>query len=232
MKKFFDIDSKPMQLLSKLFDLFLLNGLYILCCIPIVTIGAAQAGMYRAIVAMRDPESDYTWTQAFFMGFKDGFWRITIVSTLVLLMTYLVGANALAMSYFEEATQADGSMLWASYAGGAMLMVVFSTMTLFHSRFGCTAFQLFRNSIMMIIFNLWRCLVTAALTWLPLVIFLVDTALFIKLTPLWLLGFYAIGAYITNVLFRVPFAVLEKNYKQVNGLLEEENEEEASEEAE
>jgi uncharacterized membrane protein YesL len=79
MKNIFGIDSKFMQLLSKLWDLMMLNLLYLICCIPVVTIGAAQAGLYRSVRAMKDPDSDYTWTQAFFKGFKDGFGRITFV---------------------------------------------------------------------------------------------------------------------------------------------------------
>ena len=77
MKNIFGYDSKVMQVLSKLGDLILLSILFLICCVPVFTIGAAQAAMHRAVVAMKDPESDYTWFRAFCMGFKDGFWRIS-----------------------------------------------------------------------------------------------------------------------------------------------------------
>ena len=45
MRGFFDYDNKFMQLLSKATDMIILNLLFLLCCIPIFTIGAAQAAL-------------------------------------------------------------------------------------------------------------------------------------------------------------------------------------------
>ena len=86
MNKIFGYDSKAMRFLGRLSDLLFLNMLFIVCCIPIVTIGAAQAGQYRAVLAMQDPDSEYTWSQAFFKGFKEGFLNITVASTLMLIL--------------------------------------------------------------------------------------------------------------------------------------------------
>ena len=43
---FFSYESKPMQILMLLGDLIILNLLFILCSLPVFTIGAAQAGLY------------------------------------------------------------------------------------------------------------------------------------------------------------------------------------------
>lgn len=225
MGKIFGYDSKVMQVLGKLGDLILLNIVFIVCCIPIFTIGAAQAGMYRAAVALQDPESDYTWFAAFRMGFKDGFLRITIAWCLLLVAIYLVGINAFSVIYYEKVFAVEESILWISIIGAAMLMMIQSVMTLFHSRFGCTFFQLFRNALMLILFNFLRCIVVFVLMWLPAVIFLVNAALFIQITPLWIMGYYAICAYFIVWVFRVPFAVLVKNYNETHEIDEPKTEE-------
>ena len=98
-------------------------------------------------------------------------------------------------------------------------------MTLFHSRFGCTFFQLFRNALMLILFNFLRCIVVFVLMWLPAAIFLVNAALFIQITPLWFMGYYAICAYFIVWVFRVPFAVLVKNYNETHEIDEPKTEE-------
>ena len=54
----FSYDSKPMQILMFVGDLIILNILYLICCIPIFTIGAAQAGMYTACKVLLDKEDD------------------------------------------------------------------------------------------------------------------------------------------------------------------------------
>ena len=77
---------------------------------------------------------------------------------------------------------------------------------------------------MILIFNFLRVVIAGALMWLPLAVFVLDVALFIKITPLWLLGYYGISAYFISWLFKVPFAVLEKNYRTINGEIEEDTE--------
>jgi uncharacterized membrane protein YesL len=222
MNKIFGYDSKAMKILSKLTDLLFLNMVFIICCIPIFTIGAAQAGLYRAVVALQDPESEYTWFQAFFKGFKDGFLKITIAWCLLFVLIAAVGLNAFSVLYYDNLLQVESSLVWASILGAAILMMIQSVMTMFHSKFGCTFFQLFRNSIMLILFNLWRCVVVFVLTWLPGIVFLYDVALFIRITPLWLLGYYAIVFYLMILLFKVPFHVLVKHYNEANGITDPE----------
>ena len=229
MGKIFGYDSRAMRFLGRVSDLLFLNMLFILCCIPIFTIGAAQAGQYRAVLAMQDPDSDYTWPQAFFMGFKDGFWNITIASTIMLVLIYFVAMNSFAVIFFEQATKDTNSIVWLRLVGAAIQMIFYSTMTLFHSRFGCKPWQLLRNGIVVSLFNPLQAIINAVLMWIPVVIFFVYTAIFLYITPLWLLGYYSIVSYFTVRLFRVPFQVLLNNYNEVNGITEETEDEEDEE---
>lgn len=225
MKNIFGIDSKFMQLLSKLWDLMMLNLLYLICCIPVVTIGAAQAGLYRSVRAMKDPESDYTWSQAFFVGFKDGFGRITIAWCILLVLIGVVGMNAYTVAFYDKVTEGSGAVVWVCAASVIILLLIQTVTSLFHSNFGCTVPQLFRNAVVILIFNFLRVVIAGALMWAPLAVFILNIGLFVRITPLWFLGYYGVSAYFISWLFKVPFAVLEKNYRQVNGEEEEIDEE-------
>ena len=44
--KFFNYDSPIMQFLTRLTDLFILNFLFLICSIPIITIGASATALY------------------------------------------------------------------------------------------------------------------------------------------------------------------------------------------
>ena len=46
MNRLFNIDNPVMQFLSKMFDLIVLNLIFILSCIPIITIGASISALY------------------------------------------------------------------------------------------------------------------------------------------------------------------------------------------
>lgn len=76
--KFFDIDGPLIQFLSKLADLMWLNILTIVCCIPVITIGASLTALnYMALKIVRNEEGYIT--KGFFKAFKDNFKQSTII---------------------------------------------------------------------------------------------------------------------------------------------------------
>ena len=52
MKQLFSLDSKFMQMLMTLGDYIIFNILFLVCCVPIVTIGAAKSALYRVMFEM------------------------------------------------------------------------------------------------------------------------------------------------------------------------------------
>ena len=91
--KFFNYDSPIMQFLSRITDLFILNFLFLICSIPIVTIGAAATALYSVTLKMAKNEESYIFS-SFFRAFKSNFKHST-VSWLILLLAGIV----LAMDY-------------------------------------------------------------------------------------------------------------------------------------
>ena len=91
--KFFNYDSPIMQFLSRITDLFILNFLFLICSIPIVTIGAAATALYSVTLKMARNEESYIFS-SFFRAFKSNFKHST-VSWLILLLAGIV----LAMDY-------------------------------------------------------------------------------------------------------------------------------------
>ena len=72
MNKWFRLDSPIMQGLSRLSDLVILSFVWFVCCLPIVTIGAAWSGLYGAV---RYSIRGDSWFEGFKYGFKCHFWR-------------------------------------------------------------------------------------------------------------------------------------------------------------
>ena len=211
MRKIFGFDSKAMRFLGKLTDLILLNLIYIVCCIPIITIGAAQAGLYTAVRSMRDDEDSLVSCYgAFFEGFRNGFKRITIAHMILLIIQGVMAWNLVLVYYFSAIT--DTAPVWVSVMSIVIVALFQTLVPLFHSKFGCTVWQLFRNAGYLIICNPITTLIVAVLMWLPVVIFLWNVTIFITITPLWLLGYYAIVAAIAVHLFRTSFRILEQNF--------------------
>ena len=47
MKELFNIESPFMQLLTRVGDLIIVNFLFLVCCVPLVTVGASAAALHR-----------------------------------------------------------------------------------------------------------------------------------------------------------------------------------------
>ena len=59
-------------------DYFFLNMLWILCCIPVFTIGAATTGAYYASLRLMNEDDDAV-IQNFFKSFKSNFKQATLL---------------------------------------------------------------------------------------------------------------------------------------------------------
>ena len=97
-------DSPVMRFLSRLFDLIVLNALFLICCLPLITIGASITAMYSVTLKMVRDEECYI-AKAFFSSFKKNFKTATLLFIPVLLLSsfflmdlYII-TNLLAPTY-------------------------------------------------------------------------------------------------------------------------------------
>lgn len=88
MSSIFDYDGVLMQTLSKLFDLVVVGILWIIGCIPIITLGASTTAMYSVLMKIVRGES-YGVLKAFWKSFKGNFKQATII-WLIFLAIFLV----------------------------------------------------------------------------------------------------------------------------------------------
>lgn len=222
MSNFFSYESKPMQVLMFVGDLIILNMLYLLCCMPIFTIGAAQAGMYTAVKVMMDKEDDSSLTAAFFRGFRSGFGTVTVAWGLVtLLLAFLIftGYNAVYL---------QGS-IWIVGIGLVLCCWYQTAIPIFHSRFGCTAMQLFRNAALLMFAHPLRTLGACILLWVPIVLFVVLPGYFMLLAPIWIMLYYSTAMLFAYTFMKKPFQTLIDHFNETHKTEGSEEEEEEAE---
>lgn len=217
--KLFSYDSKPMQILAFLGDLMILNFLFLICSIPIFTIGAAQAGLFTGLRILTDPEDDSSAAKAFLRGFKNGFGKITAawgIATIVLLLVAFAAVGSIAY----------GAPTWIAIAAVCVVALFQSLIAPFHSRFDCTVWQLIRNTWFLVIAHPLRSILTAALIWLPVILFLLNTYLFMSLTPLWITIYYSGACLFGYTCLKKPFKTLIDNFNETHNAVSEASEEE------
>ena len=79
----FNYDNPVWRFIGKLGDLILLNILWIVCSIPIVTAGAATTAVYYVTLKLVRDENDGT-IKNFFHSFKENFVQSTIIWVILL----------------------------------------------------------------------------------------------------------------------------------------------------
>ena len=223
MRGLFNYENKFMQLLMTVGDMIILNVIFLLCCLPIFTIGAAQAGLCAGLRQLTNKEDDNSPVVAYFKGFAAGFGKITIAYCIMLVVMVLVGYTAASIMFFDV-NGVQGAPVTLSLVGVCLCAIFQTIISIFHSRFFCTVGQLFRNAWLMILAHPLRCLISGALAWLPVVLFLVDLSIFVLITPVIMTISYSFLFLMINSVMKKPFDDLIK--------MVDEREKKASEDAE
>ncbi len=98
MSSLFNMDNPLWRGLGRIADLMILNIVFIICCIPIFTIGASLTALNYVTLKMHDGEEGYI-TRSFFRSFRQNFkqatglWMIMLFAGLVLVLDLLILRN-------------------------------------------------------------------------------------------------------------------------------------------
>lgn len=85
MDNLFSFDNKFFEALGKISDIVILNFLFIISCIPIITIGASVTATYSVAMKMTKDEETYI-TKEFIRQFKENFKTSTIIWMIMLVI--------------------------------------------------------------------------------------------------------------------------------------------------
>lgn len=92
MGSIFSLDGKFYKTLDKLADCLILNLLWLLCCIPIVTIGAANTALYYTTQKVIRKEEGSVWS-TYWRTFRSNFKQGTILWIIFLALLLLLGLD-------------------------------------------------------------------------------------------------------------------------------------------
>lgn len=154
MGKIFNLDNPVWVFIGKFADVFILNLLWLICCIPIFTIGASTTALYYVTLKLAKDEEGYI-IKSFFKSFKDNLKQATGIWLIM-----LSGGIILALDYFFYLKQAAGkgtlpTMLYMAFLGVLFLYVIVLTYIFpVLSRFENSVKNTFKNAFFMAIRHL------------------------------------------------------------------------------
>ena len=111
MRWIFNIENPVMCYIIKIFDCMCLSILWLSCCLPVFTAGAATTALYETVYRyIRKDEGKLLKT--FFGAFRENWKRSTIVWLLLLLAGLILGADVLVFRTMALQGQALGKLYW------------------------------------------------------------------------------------------------------------------------
>mgnify|MGYP002627298988 CR=1 FL=1 len=195
------------QVCEKFGDLFLLNVLFTLTSIPIVTIGASFTAMYTVTFKMVRNE-DATIKDGYFKAFKRNFKQATGLWIGLLVVFYLIYLQFQVVMTSDTHTADVLTMV----LGFEMLILSFVVPLLFPlvARYENTSLQMLKNSLLASIMHLGTWATVFFLWVIPVILYYLRPTLFYYTWYLWLIILSSFLAYTCSHRLRRLFDILEQ----------------------
>ncbi len=208
--KLFSPDSRFMRAMSMLGDLLLLNLIFLICCVPIVTIGAASTALYTVAFRMARGTEGHV-LGLFFRAFRQNFRRATGLWLLLL----LAGGVAVVDIWIFAAFSGVLRLIEIPF----VLLLIVALFTAGYafpllSQFENTVKGTLKNALALSLGYLPRTLVITALNVFPLVRLLYDPYLFLNAGFIWAFLWFSAAAYLAAKLLEKVFAPYREEKKE------------------
>lgn len=190
MWKIFRVDGPLFRMLSVLTDLLIANVLFVICSIPIVTMGAASAGLQKICMdkAMDDEEPVL---EPFFKAFKGNFWEATISFVI-----YAI-CNAALLWYLTFVPQImTGNQLGIVNAAAIILLLIVNGVWCYilplMVRYDNKLKEHFKNACVLCFANLPRSVLMVIVSVIPVAMMMLSVDFFVNTFIMWILIGFAL----------------------------------------
>lgn len=105
------MDNIIIRVLTRIFDFILLNILWVVCSIPIITIGASTTALYSVMLKITKNQDGYI-IKDYFKAFRENFRQGTVVWMILALLGFLIGADMAIVGRASGITASAGIVIF------------------------------------------------------------------------------------------------------------------------
>lgn len=204
---FLSPDSSFMTVLNRITDMIVVNVLFFLCCLPLVTYGSAKTSLYEVASLWQKHES--AGGKEFLVRFKRNF-KAELIPGLIPL-----GLELFLIVDLRLSSRAGVPLVIR--ASILVLFILFlawqEQFFLLGSRFTSGLKERLKNGVVMTVGILLRAVFIGSITGLPLLVALINTLLFLEMLPLWFLFYYAGAAWLAVLVADRPYSKLTERFR-------------------
>ena len=198
MSRFFNPDNPVMEFIAKIFDLVILNLIFIFSCVPIITIGASTSALSYVTLKMVRGEDPYIWRN-FWKSFRQNFKQGTLVWIFSILIFIFLGMDFYIINSQNTSLFAVVRiLLWIVCA---VTLSVFLYVFPVISHFVCTTKQALKNALLMTFGHLPYTLMMLALAGLLLFLCSSSSKLFAMIVVLSGICGFSVVSFVYSIMF-------------------------------
>lgn len=200
------MDNVVVRALSKLGDMICLNVMWLICCIPIITIGASTTALYTVMLKLVKNEEGYVF-RGFLKAFKSNFKQSTII-WLIILILGIVWTVDFRVAGLMPGTA--GLVLSAVFlALGFILLSVMLYIFPLTARYENSIKATFKNALILTVAKLPYTLAMVVIVVAAVVVSLWSTVTIVFALPIWLIIGGALIAWANSYILRKVFVIFE-----------------------
>jgi len=183
MFSMFRIDGPVYGFLKRLTNIMTLSFYWLICCIPIFTIGPATAAMYYVSLKIARHE-DPPITRSFFHSFKDNFKKCTLLTLLFIVIAVVLYLDYWILSDMTGTMKSVMSVILVFF-GFCFVLIATYTFPLL-AQFENTIRQTLKNALLLAIRYLPRTILMIVYNLIPFAVFWFFPNVIFQYLPLWL----------------------------------------------
>lgn len=198
MSRFFTPDNPVMEFIAKIFDLVILNLIFIFSCVPIIIIGASTSALSYVTLKMVRGEDPYIWRN-FWKSFRQNFKQGTLVWIFSILIFIFLGMDFYIINSQNTSLFAVVRiLLWIVCAVAlSVFLYVFPVI----SHFVCTTKLALKNALLMTFGHLPYTLMMLALAGLLLFLCSSSSKLFAMIVVLSGICGFSVVSFVYSIMF-------------------------------
>ncbi len=213
MNSMFNPDNPFMQFLARVGELIILNFIFMLCCIPVVTAGAAAAALQKSVQTIL-LEEDEPVTRVYRRAFRENFKQATILWLFVLFFLVAMGCNGFLLQMFFTGNSLKLFSAVLVFLMAAVLSVVLVAFPLV-VRYENKLLDHVKNAMILAVIKLPRTAAMFAINLFPVLVAWFSFQVLYATLVFWLVIGFAFASYMSAYLMKKPFEEIEGGKVQI-----------------
>ncbi len=204
MSNIFSPNSKLYSILTWLADLLVLNLLFLLTSIPLVTVGTSLTALYTVVFRIGTQEEGSV-VRAYFSAFKSNFKNSTVIGLILVAVFVICGVDLLVATNSEGLLHSIQFVFWVAILLGMMAMCYAFPLT---SRFENKPLLTLKNALLLSIAYFPRSLIMLLVNLLPVIVLMISLEVFVVTAWFFVVLYFAFSALINCRILRKVFDTL------------------------